>query len=186
MQVGQQFFVGPDNGIFSYVCERVEESGKPRAFHITNDKSFRQPVSATFHGRDIFAPVAAALSLAAKPASFGKEITDWVRLPRLQPVPSREGGIAGRIIHIDRFGNCVTNFRESDLKQKDIANGFKLTVNGKSITTIRQYFAEAGKEKVFAIWGSAGFLELATTNGSAAKVLKAQRGDAVNITFGRS
>lgn len=184
LQVGKQFFVGPDNGIFSYVCERGEESGgKPKVFHITNDKVFRQPVSATFHGRDIFAPVAAALSLGTKPASFGKEITDWVRLPTLQPVSSRKGGITGRIIHIDRFGNCVTNFRESDLKSQNIAAGFKLTVNGKSITSLRQYFAEAGKEKVFAIWGSAGFLELATTNGSAAKVLKAQPGDAVNVTF---
>jgi S-adenosylmethionine hydrolase len=184
MQLGKQFFVGPDNGIFSYVCDRHEEPGaKPKFFHITNDKIFRQPVSTTFHGRDIFAPVAAALSLGMKPAALGSEITDCVRLPRLQPAPARDGTLVGRIVHIDRFGNCVTNLRQSDLRARATAARFKLTVNAKSITSLRRHYAEAGKEKVFAIWGSAGFLELATANGSAAKILQVKRGDAVKVIF---
>lgn len=184
MQLGIHSFVGPDNGIFSYVCERFEESGgTPKFFHLTNEDFFRQPLSATFHGRDIFAPVAAALSLGTKPAVLGTEIRDCVRLPALRPTHLRDGKLSGRIIHIDRFGNCVTNFREDDLKPQNLAAGFKLTVNGKSVTSVRQYFAESGKKKVFAIWGSAGFLELATTNGSAAHLLSAKPRDSVRLTL---
>jgi S-adenosyl-L-methionine hydrolase (adenosine-forming) len=116
-----------------------------------------------------------------KPARLGSEITDGVRLPRLSPAPSRDGALVGRIVHIDRFGNCVTNFRQRDMR--GTATGFKLTVNAKSITSLRGHYAEAGKEKVFAIWGSAGYLELATANGSAAKILRAKRGDAVKLIF---
>ncbi len=185
IQLGKQFFVGPDNGIFSYVCDREEESGgKPKCFHVTNEKFFRQPVSTTFHGRDIFAPVAAALSLGTKPETLGTAITDCVRLPPLHPTHSRDGKLSGRIIHVDRFGNCVTNLRQSDLPASKIA-GLTLRVNGKSITKVQRFFAEAAnKETVFAIWGSAGFLELAATNDSAAKILSAKRGDAVRVTAG--
>jgi len=187
MQLGRQFFVGPDNGIFSYVCDRYGASGcKPRFIHLSNQKFFRQPLSTTFHGRDIFAPVAAALSLGTKPELLGTEIKDCVRLPASSPTRSRDGKLIGRIIHIDRFGNCVTNLRKSDLPASRIAAGFELSVKGKSITSVRRFFAEGGgsKEKVFAIWGSAGFLELAATNSSAAQLLKAKRGDAVSVTFG--
>ncbi len=184
MQLGKQFFVGPDNGIFSYVCDRFEESGgTPKFFQLTNEDFFRQPLSATFHGRDVFAPVAAALSLGTKPALLGTEINDCVRLPALRPTHSRDGKLLGRIIHIDRFGNCVTNFRKNDLAEQMIGR-FRLSVKGKSITSVHRFFAAegSGKEKVFAIWGSAGFLELAATNTSAAHILKAKRGDAVSVS----
>src|SRR5438552_5775490 len=100
----RQFFVGPDNGIFSWVCEREENF---RAIHLTNQGFFREPVSNTFHGRDIFAPVAAALSSGVAPEEFGPVVDDLVRLESLKPSSKNEGVTVASIIHVDRFGNCI-------------------------------------------------------------------------------
>jgi len=179
INVNQQFFVGPDNGVFSY----VGETKAPEAFHLTNQKYWRHPVSSTFHGRDIFAPVAAALSLGAKPGDLGIKTIDFVRLAPLRPIINGDELMA-RIIHIDRFGNCVTNLSQDDLTAEMIAAGASLRINAKTVRSFRRYFADesGSKEKLFAIWGSAGFLEIAAANQSAAKLLKAQRGDAVVVS----
>lgn len=184
IRLREQFFVGPDNGTFSYVCERQESLGiSAEMFHLTREEYFRQPVSATFHGRDVFAPVAAALSTGVKPDRLGVSISDVVRLPSLRPTTSRDGNLLARIIHIDRFGNCVTNITQNDLTAKMIGAGARLRLKGKSVKSFRNYFAEeaAGKSKLFGIWGSAGFLEIAAANDSAANLLKARRGDAVTV-----
>jgi S-adenosylmethionine hydrolase len=184
IQFGRQFFVGPDNGIFSYVCDS-HAGDSFKVFELTNKKYFRRPLSQTFHGRDVFAPVAAALSLGVKPRDLGTEVTDFVRLPSLQATRSAAGKLLARIIHIDRFGNCVTNITPNDLTTEMIEAGATLRLRGKVIKSFRNHFAEkiSGRDKLFAIWGSAGFLEIAAANGSAAKLLKAQRGDAVVVSF---
>jgi len=174
-----QFFVGPDNGIFSYVCDEA----KPGIFHLNNSKYFRQPVSDTFNGRDIFAPVAAALSLGVAPKKLGVEVDDYVRLPSLKPKNTEDGVISGRVIHIDRFGNCVTNVTQRELTDKIIHDGFSLTIKGEPVDTLHRFFAEETRDnKVFGVWGSAGFLEVAMRNKSAAKVLQVKRGDSVLVT----
>jgi S-adenosylmethionine hydrolase len=180
-----RFFVGPDNGIFSYVCDSQEHLGvTPQIFHLTNAKYFRHPVSATFNGRDVFAPVAAALWQGVKPSQLGTEVTDIVRLAPLTPETSRDGRIKARIIHIASFGNCVTNITQKELTPKMIAAGAKLRLKGKSVKSFRNYFAEeiGRREQLFAIWGSAGFLEIAGANKSAAKLLNAKRGDSVIVS----
>lgn len=178
---GKQFFVGPDNGLFSYVCERLPHV---EVFHLTNPKYFRHPVSQTFNGRDIFAPVAAALSSGVKPEELGTRIDDYVKLPSLKPKSLANGKVKGRIIHIDRFGNCVTNITNEQLSSEQIEAGAKLTTKGKKVKSFRNYFIEpnADGEKVFVVWGSAGFLEIVAANESAAKKLKIQRGDSVIVT----
>jgi S-adenosylmethionine hydrolase len=186
IQTGQQYFVGPDNGIFSYVCDREEEGGvTPEIFHLTNTKYFRHPVSATFNGRDVFAPIAATLSLGiVKPPDLGTGITDIIRLTALKPEASRDGRIKARIIHIDRFGNCVTNITQKELTQEMIAGGAKLQIKKKLVTSFRKYFSEEteSRDKIFGVWGSAGFLEIAASNDSAAKLLKVKRGDAAIVS----
>jgi S-adenosylmethionine hydrolase len=185
LKVGEQFFVGPDNGIFSYVCEASEDQGiTPELFHITNEQYFRQPVSPSFHGRDVFAPVAAALSLGVKPAQLGTPIFEVVRLQSLRPATSRDGSLTVRIIHIDRFGNCVTNVTPRELTEKMMAAGVRLRIKGKWVKSFRKYFTEAttGGDKCFGIWGSAGFLEIVAANDSAAKLLNAQRGDPLIVS----
>jgi S-adenosylmethionine hydrolase len=176
---GRQFFVGPDNGIFSYVYERESPF---TVFELSNSKYFREDVSATFHGRDVFAPVAAALANGIKPAKFGKRINDPVRLAPLAPERKEDGKIVGRIIHIDRFGNCVTNLTPRDLTAKMITGGASLRVKGKTIDSFRKYFVEqTNTSKVFGIWGSGGFLEIAAANASAAKLLKVEVGTPVTV-----
>ena len=176
-----QFFVGPDNGIFSYVIDRQPDA---HLFDITNRKYFRQPVSETFHGRDIFAPVAGALSNGVEADDFGAEIHDHVRLVPLAPEKVGKDKLRARIIHIDRFGNCITNLTEENLTPQLIEGGAQLTINGQKIKAFRRFFSDekSNDEKLFALWGSAGFLEVAAKNRSAAKLLKAKRGQAVLVS----
>lgn len=184
IQTRDQFFVGPDNGVFSYVFEDCAKARTPEIFHLTNTKYFRHPVSSTFNGRDIFAPVAAALSNGVKPNDLGTRTTDFVRLPPLKPETSRNGQINARVIHIDHFGNCVTNITREELTAKMIAAGAQLRLKEKLVKSFRNYFAEetGSRDKVFGIWGSAGFLEIAASNDSAANLLKAKRGDPVIVS----
>lgn len=162
LSANEQFFVGPDNGLFTYIYDREPSH---RIVHVTSDRYFRPAVSTTFHGRDIFAPVAAALSNGVALEEFGAEIDDAVRLPSLEaPL---------RIIHIDRFGNCVTNITRAEKS---------LVVNGQTISEFRRFYGEGDDESLFAIWGSAGFLEISVNGGSAAEILHARRGDEVSFT----
>ncbi len=162
VSANEQFFVGPDNGLFTYIYDRETSH---RVVHVTSDRYFRPSVSSTFHGRDIFAPVGAALSNGVELEEFGAEIDDAVRLPSLDTPP--------RIIHIDRFGNCVTNITHADKG---------LVINGQTISEFRQFYGEGNNETLFAIMGSAGFVEISVNGGSAAKLLGAKRDDAVSFT----
>jgi S-adenosylmethionine hydrolase len=175
---GSQYFVGPDNGLFSYIYDREPSC---EVFHVTASEYFRPSPSPTFHGRDVFAPVAAALSNGITPDALGPRITDAVRLAPLTPTKDDTGKLHGRIIHIDHFGNCITNFTRSDLPD---SQSFQLTVNGKVIETLRRFFTDehGSEEEIFAIWGSAGFLEIAINRASAAHALSAKRGDRVTAS----
>ena len=173
----KHFFVGPDNGLFTYIYDREPE---PQTFHITAVKYFRHPTSSTFHGRDIFAPVAAELSMGTKPERFGPLIKDVVRVrSSLKPVVQKDGRIQGRIIHIDRFGNCITNITQELF---DRGTDSTLSIKRKTIRSFNTSYNDGPTDEVFAIWGSAGFLEISVKNGSAARLLKADAGDGVVLT----
>ena len=176
IECGEQFFVGPDNGIFSWICER---EGGGRATHLTNEAFFRHPMSTTFHGRDIFAPVAAALSNGVATTEFGEKLREYVSLDPL--LPAAAGRIEGRVIHIDRFGNCITNLTPVHFSEAAAASGAKLVINGRELRSFRQTFSEGAAEgdDLFCLLGSAGFVEIAARNSSAAKVLNAERGHRV-------
>jgi S-adenosyl-L-methionine hydrolase (adenosine-forming) len=179
-----QFFVGPDNGLLSWICERA---GAFQAVHLTNEKFFRQPVSQTFHGRDIFAPVAAALSVGVALKEFGPVINDLIHLESLKPRRLDDGGTEAWIIHIDRFGNCITNLTRDDFDAGQIGAEAKLLVSGHEVSAFRDFFANSGAEpsELFGLFGSAGFLEIAAQDSSAAKILGAQRGQKVIALAGR-
>ena len=180
IESGRQFFVGPDNGIFSYVTTE-----NATVYELTNTEYFRQPTSQTFHGRDVFAPVAAALSTGVTANMLGKRTGEWVQLPSLEPKRLRDGSLEGRIIHIDRFGNCVTNITRSDLRAEEIESAIQLKVGSKQVDSFRRFYAEhlPAEKTAFAIWGSAGFLEIAAANRSAAELLKIKRGDRVVVKW---
>jgi S-adenosylmethionine hydrolase len=175
------FFVGPDNGVFGYVCERAGGAG---VFHATETKYFRPSVSTTFHGRDVFAPLAGALSLGVAPPALGPPITDYERLAFPAPRRLPDGVLEGSVIHVDRFGNCVTNLTPGDLGGLEGAADFSLRVGGHEIRAFRRFFAEAqgeGGGEPFVIHGSAGLLEIAVNLGSAARLLGLRRGQRVRV-----
>lgn len=175
VSAGEHFFVGPDNGLFTYIYDRESSY---QVFHVTAEKYFRQPPSTTFHGRDIFAPVAAALSTGVKAETFGPRIVNAVRLENsLVAEVQKSGRIKGRIIHIDRFGNCITNITREVF---DSGKGASLVLKGKTIRNFREFYADSNRRnEFFAIWGSAGFLEISLNGSSAARKLGIKIGDRI-------
>lgn len=173
-------FVGPDNGLFGHVYERVAPF---RVFQLTNRNFFRREVSATFHGRDIFAPVAGALSRGVRAEELGPEVFDFVRLPSATVERAADGTLVASVIHVDRFGNLVTNITREDLSEAAVAGGAHLKISGREVRRFRRFFAEDGEGvgEPFAVWGSAGLLEVAVFRDSAARVLGAGRGDKVEV-----
>jgi len=176
---GGHLFVGPDNGVFGHVYERL---GQFRVFHVRDERYFRPRVSETFHGRDIFAPVAGALAGGVRAEELGPEVEDFVRLPLARPGRGPEGTLAAAVIHVDRFGNCVTNITREDLTEEEIRRGARLLVSGREIRSFRRFFADEGERgEPFAVWGSAGLLELAVFRDSAARALGVARGQKVEV-----
>lgn len=167
------FFVAPDNGLLSFVYD-----AEPliKVFNITNERFFRHPVSATFHGRDVFAPIAGALSRGVAPAELGEEITDFVRFEIKKPIKIDENTIEAEIFHIDRFGNCLVNLKRDDMPQKFLESGFRVETTGREIERLQNFYAEANETgELFMIFGSAGFLELVAFRDSAAKKLTVEK-----------
>lgn len=174
---GRAHFIGPDNGVFSLIYE-CEPSTAVR--HITADRYFLKSVSHTFHGRDIFAPAAAWLSQGVPPEELGPRITDAVRLPIAAPERAADGAINGAVIHVDKFGNLFTNLRPTDFPRRQ---RFRLLVNDREISRLVEGYAEGEPGELFAIVGSAGFVEIAANQSSAAAELRAGRGAAVRLVF---
>ena len=167
------YFVAPDNGILTYIMEANEDFV---AYEITADHYFRKPVSATFHGRDVFAPVAAWISRKIELHQFGPVLQSPVRLqiPPLKRV--RDALIQGTILAIDHFGNLITN-----LKPEDVSMPFKILAGQREITALRRTYGEGMSGEVIVVPGSAGFLEIAVTGGSAAATLNMKAGAPIGV-----
>jgi S-adenosylmethionine hydrolase len=186
-------FVAPDNGILSYIIDDlflVESRSLTEHTHglieivfktgleavaITDPRFWRNPVSPTFHGRDIFAPVAAGLSLGISPYEFGEKIKSLHVLSIPKPSLEPDGNLVGLILHIDRFGTLITNIKSNDLPGKDVL----VEVAGHRIQGISDYYAQ--KEGVMAILGSSGYLEVSLRDGSACDFLGMVVGDEVKV-----
>ena len=175
-------FVAPDNGVLSLV-----ESREPKfsVRHITAERYFLQPVSQTFHGRDVFAPVAGWLSKGVAPAEFGPEISDYVRLSL--PVAERvsDNSLRGAVLKVDKFGNLITNIGEQDAPALFAAAPppFRLLLLGQTITRMCGSYAEGGEGELFAIVGSSGYLEVAARQASAAEKVGASVGTPVGLVI---
>ncbi len=182
LRTPRAFLVGPDNGLLSAALPEAvrEQAGEgpaavtlPEGYiavAIENERYFRHPVSSTFHGRDIFAPSAAYLSLGTPLESLGPVVTEVVALPPFRARPRPDGALAGKVVHVDRFGNLVTNIRSRDLPGGHI----EVEVCGRRVPGLVRTYAEA--EGLCALIGSAGYLEIALPMGSAAEALGADIG----------
>jgi S-adenosylmethionine hydrolase len=186
-------FVAPDNGILSYIIDDLFPVEGPSSTEQTQDlkeivfktgleavvisdpRFWRHPVHPSFHGRDIFAPVAAGLSLGISLYEFGERINSLHVLPIPKPSLDLEGNLTGLILYIDRFGNLITNIRSNDLPGKDVT----VEVAGQCIQGISNYYAQ--NEGVMAIVGSSGYVEVSLRDGSASDFLGTIAGDTVKV-----
>ncbi len=176
-------FVAPDNGALSMI-----EAREPKftVRHITADRYFLQPVSQTFHGRDIFAAVAGWLSKGIDPADFGPEITDYLRLPLPAVERIGDNSLRGTVLKVDKFGNLITNIGEQDAPELFAATAapISILISGQTITRLCQSYAEGADGECFGIIGSSGYLEIALRQASAAQRLSAKVGSPVGVVFG--
>ena len=184
-------YVGPDNGIFSAVLAPHAPSGDGppldgeaplppgvRAFHLTNPRYWRQPVSRTFHARDIFGPVAAHLTRGVSPEEFGRRVESirWLAPPTLR---REEGGLVGQVVHVDRFGNLVTN-----IPAEEVAGRLStVAIAGRTIVGLSETYGSAGGD-LMALVGSHRTIEIALRNGSAAAALGVGVGERVVVATG--
>jgi len=182
VETDNYIFVAPDNGVLSMVEMR---EAKFMVRHVTAERYFLQPVSQTFHGRDVFAAVAGWLSKGVAPAEFGPEISDYVRL-RL-PLVERigENSLRGAVLKIDKFGNLITNIGELDAPALFGSQPppVSILVAGQTITRVGTSYSEGAEEEIFAIVGSSGYLEIATRQASAAERLAAGIGTPVGVVI---
>jgi S-adenosyl-L-methionine hydrolase (adenosine-forming) len=175
-------FVAPDNGVLSMVYAKEE---RIHVRHVTSDHYFRQPVSNTFHGRDVFAPVAAYLAKMVDSHKFGEEIEDYVRFAAPRPKPVAENRLRAVVLKVDRFGNLITNVTPEDAPALFAGKvGFKIVVGSKEITAIRTAYAEGTPGEVFGIVGSMGYLEIVANRAPAAQITGAGKGSEVSVLLG--
>jgi len=189
-------FLAPDNGLLSGVlndyldaappnAERISFPPNVTAYHLTNSDYWLHPVSNTFHGRDIFAPVAAHLSMGVRPDELGQPLQDLAWLP--SPAPSQEAdSLIGEVVYADHYGNLVTN-----IPARGLGDGADITVviKGRKIFGLSRTFQSTGHDNedgLLALDGSLGYLEIAVQDGSAALLLHAEAGEKVQVSQARA
>jgi S-adenosyl-L-methionine hydrolase (adenosine-forming) len=171
---GGHYFVAPDNGILTCV---IESQADFIAYEITADHHFRKPVSDTFHGRDIFAPVAAWISRGVDLEELGPVLQDPVRLKMPVARKVREGLIQGAILAVDQFGNLITN-----LKPSDVPPSSRIILAGqREITSFRKTYFDGKPGEIFVVTGSTGYLEITLKDGSAAALLDLKAGAPIGV-----
>jgi S-adenosyl-L-methionine hydrolase (adenosine-forming) len=177
VEAAGHYFVAPDNGVLTMLYDSAPAH---EVREITAFRYFRQPVSRTFHGRDIFAPVAAHLANGLEPTEFGSPICDPARLGFAKPTRSGPTTWSGTILKLDHFGNLITNF-DSATWRRLATEPFEMNVGGILISRMASNYAEMQSGGLFVIEGSAGFLEVSVNQGSAAKTTSTRSGDTVEL-----
>jgi S-adenosylmethionine hydrolase len=179
VQSKNAFFVAPDNGVLTYVLQKLADAAQRiRTVNLTNPAYWLPSVSNVFHGRDIFAPVAAHLSLGVEIAALGEEIQDVIMLPPLHLEKTR-GRITGQVAHIDRFGNLLTNVHQSDLTA--LGDSVTISLAQRRIEGLTKTFAQAQTGELIAYVDSSSHLAIAVVTGSAQRLLDAQVGELVTV-----
>jgi len=187
-------FVAPDNGVLSYVIRefssrfvddinirQIELGPNLEAVALTETRFWRQPPSPTFHGRDIFAPVAALLALGFPTIEFGERLTSVAVLPLSHPYRATDGSLNGHVLHIDGFGNLITDVKNEDLAP--LGESVTVKVGDQFISGLSRTYAES--RGLLALIGSSGYLEISLKGGSAQALLDARIGDELRIRSSR-
>ncbi len=170
-----KYFVGPDNGVLAPVlrdCEPYE------ARKIENPRFMAAQISATFHGRDVFAPAAACLARGEAFADFGGRVFDINLLNMPRPAAGEKGTLHGKVVHVDRFGNLITNICRRDVADKSIE---RVDIGTLSLEGVHETYGEVPRGEALALFGGTGYLEIAIRKGNAAESLGFERGEDVAI-----
>jgi len=172
VKAGKQFFVGPDNGILSSI---FEHGAVEKVYEVKPGKYTLPLRGSTFLGRDVFAPIAAHLSLGVDPAAMGRELDSVLIVPALRPFVNRKGEISGRAVYVDAFGNIITNIDESFMTHV-LGAGFSadevlVRIGTRRARGLKRYYEQGRQGKLMALMNSWGYLELAVNRGSAFELL---------------
>ena len=178
VKIDDQYFVGPDNGIFSLLYDEF----KFKAYKLNKPDFWRKDRSRTFHGRDIFAPIAAHLSNGVSVKELGDPITDLVTYHWAVPIGDKDG-LQGWVIHIDRFGNLITNISERLLEDTAGRRKVKIYVGNTIIDHLVNTFGDVEPGEPVAFIGSSGMLEVAINKGNAAKMLSVDKGAQISLVL---
>ncbi len=179
-QIGDQYCVGPDNGIFTPLMEQAESKGQAvKIFHLDHPEFWLPEVSNTFHGRDIFAPVAAHLAAGVPIEKIGTLIHDPVRLAMPKPVNTGHGW-QGQVVLIDIFGNIATNLSGDLVRDKQ---NVTIRIGGESIQGLVQSYGDRASGEIVALIDSENFLEVAVVNGNGAQKIGVAVGDQVELVY---
>ena len=170
-------FVAPDNGVLTLV---QNSAAGFNARQISAERFFRQPVSRTFHGRDIFAPVAAHLAQGVRPEEFGNRIGDPVTLPFANPLRTGPESWTGTVLHVDRFGNIVTNFRWPVFSEV-VRTRFEIGISASRVNVYYANYSSAAQGEFFVINGSSGYLEISSNQQDAASLLAVSAGSEIKL-----
>ena len=173
VKAGDAFFVGPDNGVLTFP---LKDPKREAVVEILNQDFFLQPTSATFHGRDIFAPVAAHLSLGKSIKSFGEKMEDPVLLDLPEPEMLEEGKLKGAVVYEDWFGNLATNL---SIPPEEEAFPWRVRTGGGKIIPLHTHYAQAAEGELSALINSSGALELFVKDGSASERFGLKEGDEI-------
>lgn len=179
LKLAGHYFLFPDNGVMTKLVNQHEPE---EIWTVSNQDYFLPQISNTFHGRDIFAPVAAHLSNGVHPNRLGEASMEMKTLSLPEPqVKANE--ITGHIIHIDRFGNLITDIEKRMVDNLSVSyDSLAIHLPGETLSGIRKSYNEVKEGKALVIFGSKGLLEISVNKGSAANVLNMDKGDPVKIT----
>lgn len=184
LSAGDHFFIGPDNGVFSLIINDPA-AGPFKMIHITASDYFLPVKGPTFHGRDIFAPVAAWLSKGTDPGEFGHEIDDCMKISAPAVTFTDSNSLTGEIVSIDSFGNAISNISKEDvcrLGQAESKGVVRVTYQNMQLS-LSEYYAESRGAVLSAIINSFGYLELFVNKDDAAEKFNIRIGDSVTVTL---
>lgn len=181
METSDYIFLAPDNGVLGPVMEREEAH---MLVEVSNTRFFLPHISSTFHGRDIFAPVAAHLSLGVRPARLGSRLKETKRIHFPKPEVSPDGTLKGEVIYVDRFGNLITNIDRKLIGEIE-PHVISIAIYDRKIERLSTTYQDGRVGELVALIGSSGHLEVAINGGSASKLLNCSCGEKVTVTFSK-
>lgn len=182
VETRNHLFLTPNNGLLSFI---IKEENPKSIIRVINNRYFLPSLSSTFHGRDIFAPVAAHLSLGIKPQQLGIKVNQLAQLDIPKPGYNKKGQLEGQVIYIDRFGNLITNITKEHLPNWKITKKPMETIIGKKkIIGLSKTYMDVKVGAPLILFGSAGFLEVSINQGNAREYFKVDRGNKIMVEMG--